>query len=92
VAAGINFAIAQIDADLRRCLPSTRHLVQERRRLHRLTVRHGVDAKLFDWFDEIATDRPHKIAYSLSGFGQKCLRGVGASGIGSRIESNLGKR
>jgi hypothetical protein len=37
-----------------------------RYRLHRLIERYGVDAKLFDWSDEITADCPRKQANNLN--------------------------
>jgi hypothetical protein len=35
-------------------------------RLDRLILRYGIDAKLFDWFDEITVDCPRKQARNLN--------------------------
>jgi hypothetical protein len=35
-------------------------------RVDRLIMRYGIDAKLFDWFDEITADGPRKQAGNLN--------------------------
>jgi hypothetical protein len=44
-----------------------------RYRLHRLIERYGIDAKLFDWSDEITADCPRKQAMNLNDIcGARC--------------------
>ena len=46
---------------------------QGRYHLDRLIERHGIDAKLFDWTDEIAADCPRKQTMNLNDIcGAKC--------------------
>ena len=40
---------------------------RRRYRLDRLIERYGIDAKLFDWTDEITADRPRKQAKNICG-------------------------
>jgi len=41
--------------------------------LHRLIERYGIDAKLFDWSDEITADCPRKRARNLNDqYGARC--------------------
>ena len=44
-----------------------------RYRLHRLIERYGIDAKLFDWSDQITVDCPRKRAKNLNDIcGARC--------------------
>ena len=62
-----------------------------RYRLHRLIERYGIDAKLFDWFDEITADCPRKQANNLNDIcGARCPDlSKGGLGLGLRIRSLL---
>ena len=61
--------------------------------LHRLIERYGIDAKLFDWSDEITADCPRKQARNLNDSAalgvRTCRRCCSESTAAGRVEMSL---